>query len=194
MATHALREQEALRRIATLVVQETSQAQVFEAIASEAMQLLRTDAVRIVRYDGDGGVVLAGSGQPEVTPPGFRFPLDGETVAARIFQEGKPARQNQYNDLTGSVAESVRASGIRSVVGAPVLVEGRLWGAITTGMTREEPLPPETESRLGEFTTLMATAISNAEARAEVELLAEEQAALRRVATLVARGVPSAEL
>ena len=187
-------EQAALRRVATLVAQETSQAKVFAAIAREAMQLLRTDAVRIVRYDGDGGVVLAGSGQPEVTPPGFRFPLDGDTVAARIFREGKPARQDEYNELGGSLAESVRAAGIRSVVGAPVLVEGRLWGAITTGMTREEPLPPDTESRLGEFTALMATAISNAEARAEVERLAEEQAALRRVATLIARGVPSAEL
>jgi GAF domain-containing protein len=55
-------------------------------------------------------------------------------------------------------------------------------------MTREEPVPPDTESRLGAFTALMATAISNAEARAEVERLAKEQAALRRVATLVARG------
>jgi GAF domain-containing protein len=194
MATHALREQEALRRIAILVAQETSQAQVFEAIASEAMHLLRTDAVRIVHYEGDSGVVLAGSGQPQVTPPGFRFPLDGDTVAARIFRQGKPARQDEYNELSGSLAESVRAAGIRSVVGAPVLVEGRLWGAITTGMTREEPLPADTESRLGEFTALMATAISNAEARAEVERLAEEQAALRRVATLVAQDVPSSEL
>jgi signal transduction histidine kinase len=179
-------EHAALRRVATLVAEEAAQEQVFDTIASEAMQLLRTDAVRIVRYDGDSGVVLAGSGQPEVTPPGFRFPLDGDTVAARIFRQGKPARQDEYNELSGSLAEAVRALGIRSVVGAPVLVEGRLWGAITTGMTREEPLPPDTESRLGEFTALMATAISNAEARVEVERLAEEQAALRRVAVLVA--------
>jgi hypothetical protein len=40
---------------------------------------------------------------------------------------------------------------------------------------------------MGQFTELMATAIANAEARAEVGL-ADEQAALRRVATLVAHG------
>jgi PAS domain S-box-containing protein len=180
-------EHAALRRVATLVAEEAAQAEVFDAIASAAMQLLRTDFVRIIHYDGDGGVVLAGSGQPEVAPPGFRVPLDGETVAARIFRQGKPARQDEYKEVGGSVVESVRAAGIRSVVGAPVLVEGRLWGAISTGMTREEPLPPDTESRLGEFTALMATAISNAEARAEVERLVDEQAALRRVATLVAQ-------
>jgi PAS domain S-box-containing protein len=188
-------EQTALRRLATLVAQEPSQTQIFGAIAEAAMQLLRTDAVRIVRYDGESGVVLAASGQPEVTPPGFRFPLDGETVAARIFRQGKPARQDEYKELSGPVADPVRAAGIRSVVGAPVLAGGRLWGAITTGMTQEEPLPPDTESRLGEFTALMATAISNAEARAEAERLAEEQAALRRVATLVAQGAsPSSVL
>jgi GAF domain-containing protein len=181
-------EQTALRRLATLVAQEPSHAQIFGAIAEEAMQLLRTDAVRIVRYDGESGVVLAASGQPEVTPPGFRFPLDGETVAARIFRQGKPARQDEYEELSGAVADPVRAAGIRSVVGVPILVEGKLWGAITTGMSREEPLPPNMEARLGEFTALMATAISNAEARAEVERLVDEQLALRRVATLVAQG------
>ena len=40
----------------------------------------------------------------------------------------------------------------------------------------------------------MATAIANAEARAEVQRLADEQAALRRVATLVARDTPSTDV
>jgi signal transduction histidine kinase len=51
------------------------------------------------------------------------------------------------------------------------------------------------------FTEPVATAIANAEGRAQLEeshdelrRLADEQAALRRVATLVARGVPAAEV
>jgi signal transduction histidine kinase len=188
-------EQAALRRVATLVAEETSQVQVFAAIAREAIQLLGTDALRIVRFDGESGIVVAASGEPEVTPPGFRIPLDDDTVSARIFRQRAPVRQDDYGTgSSGPVAEAVRAYGIRSAVGVPVFVEGRLWGAITTGMTREEPLPPDTESRLGEFTMLMATAISNAEARAEVERLAVEQAALRRVATLVAQNAARAEI
>jgi signal transduction histidine kinase len=58
------------------------------------------------------------------------------------------------------------------------------------GAGAEQPLPPDTESRLESFTELVATAIANAESRARLARLAEEQAALRRVATLVARGVP----
>ena len=82
---------------------------------------------------------------------------------------------------------------MRSAVGAPIVVEGRLWGAMIAASTHDAPLPPDTESRIGQFTELMATAIANAEARAEVARLADEQAALRRVATLVAQGArPSA--
>ena len=58
---------------------------------------------------------------------------------------------------------------------------------------RPEPLPEDTEARLTDFTELVATAIANIESRAALARIAEEQAALRRVATLVARqGRPGA--
>jgi signal transduction histidine kinase len=77
---------------------------------------------------------------------------------------------------------------VRSAVATPILAEGRLWGAMIAASTHDDALPPDTESRIGQFTELMATAIANAEARAQVARLADEQAALRRVATLVAEG------
>src|SRR5262249_47572314 len=46
------------------------------------------------------------------------------------------------------------------------------------------------EERLAGFSELVATAISNAQAQEDLRSLAEQQAALRRVATLVARRVP----
>jgi signal transduction histidine kinase len=55
-------------------------------------------------------------------------------------------------------------------------------------------MPPDTEARLVSFTELVATAIANAQSRAALARLAAEQAALRRVATLVARGVPPEEV
>jgi GAF domain-containing protein len=77
---------------------------------------------------------------------------------------------------------------MRSGVGVPVSVQSRLWGVIIVGSGREDPLPPATEARLAGFTELVASAIANAEAREELRTMAEEQAALRRVATLVAGG------
>jgi hypothetical protein len=73
-------------------------------------------------------------------------------------------------------------------VGTPIIVEGRLWGVMAAGSRRQEPMAADTEARLTQFTELLATAVANAESRAGLARLAEEQAALRRVATLVARG------
>src|SRR5262249_56177087 len=50
--------------------------------------------------------------------------------------------------------------------------------------------PPDTEERVAQFAELVSTAISNVESRTKVERLANEQAALRRVAVLVAEGAP----
>jgi PAS domain S-box-containing protein len=186
-------EQAALRRVATLIAREASQAEVFRAIAEGIRQLLGTEEMRMLRYDGDrSALVVANSGNQEVLPIGSRHPLDGDNAASRVFRTVRPARIDDYGSASGQFAEPARSIGIRCVVGAPILVEGQLWGAMVAGTTQAEPLPPDTESRLGQFTELMATAIANAEARAEVERLAEEQAALRRVATLVAEGAAAA--
>src|SRR5947208_5964619 len=65
---------------------------------------------------------------------------------------------------------------------------------MAVGSSRPEPLPAETEMRIAAFTELVATAIANSDARTEIERLAQEQAALRRVATLVARGAETREV
>ena len=85
-------------------------------------------------------------------------------------------------------------TGPRSSVAVPVSAENRLWGCIVVAFSRQELLPPDAEARLASFTELVATAIANAESRAALTRLADEQAALQRVATLVARGVPPVEI
>jgi GAF domain-containing protein len=189
-------EQAALRRVATLVAQEAPQAQIFRAIAEEIGRLLGTDEIRLLRYEVEHDAVVVGSwgGRPDAFPVGSHQILEGDTAAARVRLTGRSARIDDYGTPVGPLADTARSIGVRSAVAAPILVEGRLWGAITTGSTAEQPLPPETEARLGQFTELMATAIANAEARAEVERLADEQAALRRVATLVARASSPVEI
>ena len=181
-------EQAALHRIATLVAQEAPQAEVFGAIAEEIGGLLGAEEVRMLRFDSDGSaVVVAGLGRPDAFPLGLRLHLEGDSVALRVRRTQQPARFDDYRVAAGPDAETARSIGVRAVVGVPVFVEGRLWGAISAGSTHDKPLPADTESRLDKFTKLMATAIANAEARAEVHRLADEQAALRQVAVLVAQ-------
>jgi len=188
-------EQTALRRLATLVAQEAPQSEVFRAIAEEIARLLGIEEIRMLRFDGESSAVVVGSsGRRDVFPLGSRQRLEGDTVAPRVLRTARTARIDNYREAGGPLAETVRSLGIQTAVGAPILVEGRLWGAIITGSTSDASLPPDTESRLVHFTELMATAIANAQARETLQRLADEQAALRRVATLVAQGVPPAEL
>src|SRR5207249_2561261 len=120
-------------------------------------------------------------------PVGIRASLDGTNVTALVFRTGRPARIDNFEHASGQIGAITQELGIRSAVGAPIVVEGQPWGVMIATSNEDEPLPAGTESRMAAFTELVATAISNTEARVEVGRLVEEQAALRRVATLVAR-------
>jgi PAS domain S-box-containing protein len=183
-------EQAALRRVATVVARGGSRRRVFNAIADEVRRLIDADFIDMLRYEDDRiAVSVAGRGTADETfPVGARYELGGDNAASLVLRRGQPVRIDNYDrTATGRIAETARPIGIRSVVGAPLVVDDRLWGAVTIGTTGEKPLPPDAEARLGDFTELMATAIANTETRAELQGLADEQAALRRVATLVAR-------
>jgi hypothetical protein len=188
-------EHAALRRVATLVAREVAQPELFNAIADELRLLIGMTEVRMLRFDGDHSAVVVGcSGSRDVFGVGSRQHLIGDSAVDRIFRTGRTVRIDDYATVSGPVADTARSIGIRAVVAAPIVVNGRLWGAITTGSTNDDPLPPEAESRLAEFTDLLATAIANAESGAEVRRLADEQAALQRVATLVSQAAAPAEI
>jgi GAF domain-containing protein len=191
-------EQAALRRVATLVAGEVPPEEVFAAVAGEAGRLLHADFTCMSRYDPDGAirVVAAWSSTGSALPAqvGIRACLGGQNIATLVFQARRPVRIDDYPGASGPVAEAFREFSIRAAVGVPVSVEGRLWGVMVVGSTREGPLPAGTEAHLAGFTELAATAIANAQARMELRGFAGEQAALRRVATLVARAAAPEEV
>jgi signal transduction histidine kinase len=193
-------EQAALRRVATLVAGGAPPEEVFTAVTAEVGRLLEVDFTHLCRYDPDGAATTAGVWNPAggvgPVPGETRWSLGGWNVTTSVFETGRPARIDDYGDASGAGAVVEREWGFRSAVGVPISVEGRLWGFMLAAYTHEEPLPADTEARLARFTELVATAIANAEGRAQLEeshdelrRLADEQAALRRVATLVAHSV-----
>jgi signal transduction histidine kinase len=184
-------EQAALRRVATLVARGASPPQVFSAVAEEVAQRLGTEVAKVLRYEPDGtATVVGGWSVPGMDIPiGTRLTVEGQGVAVSILRTGRPARVERQEGPAGSVAACFASLGVHSGVGSPILVEGRLWGVAIAGSTHPDPPPAGSEDRILAFTELVATAIANAEARAGLRRIVEEQAALRRVATLVARGV-----
>ena len=188
--------QAALRRVATLVASEASPVELLETVAEEVARVVDVEAVGMLRFEPDGTATLVAQSDTPWDPPplGTRFALEGENVVTAVFRTSEAARLDDWAEATGPVAAMASALGIRSSVATPIVVEGRLWGTLIAVTSQSTPLPRETDSRIGEFTELVATAIANAEARDERSRLVEEQAALRRVATLVAEGAAPAEV
>ena len=164
-------EQAALRRVATLVARPAPPREVFTAVAEEVGRLLAADLAILVRYDPPGTLEVAGTwtstGGPAPAPVGGRLPVGGHNVTTLVHQTGR-ARIDDYDPVSGTIGQVATDWGLRSSVGVPVSVEGRLWGAMVAAFTHPEHLPGDTETRLAGFTGLVATAIANAGAQAEV--------------------------
>jgi signal transduction histidine kinase len=183
--------QGALGRVATHVAEGDEPESVFTAVAHEAARILRVGAVSLLRYDAEANVLvkLFGThGGRSPVPDGTSIALEDAPLEATVLETSEAARLDDWSDLPGPVVAGHIAKGFGQGVAAPVIINNSIWGFISAFGEADEVLPSGSEVRLGEFTRLMASAISNAEARSALRSLAEKQgAALRRVATLVAQ-------
>jgi signal transduction histidine kinase len=187
-----LREHAALRRVATLVARQPPPAQVFGAVTREAGMLLgarMTGLLRVEPGEREAVIVAGWSREPGVALPiGSRGVLDGRGLVGRIMQSGRPVRLEDYDEAGGRIAAQMREIGVRSAVAGPIVLGERIWGALSAAWPAGESIPAGAEERVAAFAELVSYAIDNAETRFDLQRLAEEQAALRRIATLVAQG------
>jgi signal transduction histidine kinase len=190
-------EQAALRRVATLVGAGGMPEDIFGAVSDEVRQLVGIDVTSMFRCEWDdrltllavrarsGPVLDSVIGRQIRLGPAFRALLDG----------GRPQRLDAAGvaHWIGDLPEA-RALGLRASIGVPIIVEGRPWGAIFASATTTDALPAGAEQPFAQFTELVATAIANAQARSDLRKLAEEQAALRLVATYAMSGADADDI
>ena len=189
-------EQAALRRVAEVVARHAPAEQVLAVVTEELSRLLGVSMVRTVRFEPDGSAtVLAAHGlADDRLTGGANFPIPDGSVIERVFRTGRPARVDDFAEVEGPIGVILREQGAGAGVAGPIVVDGRLWGAMAVGAPNAETLPPGSEERLVRFAELVSTAIANIESRKKVEQLVAEQSALRRVAELVARHAPPERL
>ena len=181
--------QASLRRLALLIARGEQPGHVFAAVTKEVLRHFGAGdggTARMVRYELDGtATLLANEGQAgphvRVGQRWENYPEAGLT--ATVQQTGRPARVDDYRELPDG--QHFVDEGLISAVGMPIHVNGRLWGMIAVG-TGRGPLPPDTETRMGEFTDLVATAVADAQSRAELtssraRIVAAADAARRRI-------------
>jgi PAS domain S-box-containing protein len=160
-------EQAALRRVATAVARGGSPDDVFAATVAELHAVVGADSTGLMRYEADGSCTYLAAAGENGYVVGSRIPLVGRSVTAEVRRTGRIGRIDDLARASGPNAERLRASGLRSGVGAPIVVDGRLWGVMVCGWT-DGPPPTAAEVRAAQFTDLVGTAIANAENRAEL--------------------------
>lgn len=181
------REQGALRRVATLVAEGPNADELFAAVAREVADAVGIPVVGLLRFEHDRTVTMVGIAGDTSFTVGSRWPVEDEGLAGMILATGRPARKEDYSTMPGPLGAAVRADRMTTTVGVPIVVEGSIWGCMVGAARGSGGIPDGTDERLARFTELIAIAIANGEAREHLSELAAEQAALRRVATLVAR-------
>lgn len=165
-----VREQAALRRVATAVAEGDEPAAIFQLVALEAAQMLGLRAGGVTRLLGNAWEVRGAyvRGAPGV-PVGAFGPLVPGGEFERVAVTRMPVRVDRFPD--GDPSPAARA-GYRSFLVAPVVVGGAVWGAVSVGDDRALVLPAEAETVLGDFAHLVGVAIENAQQRADLAILA----------------------
>jgi signal transduction histidine kinase len=167
-----LKEQAALRRVAMLVARDAPARVIFESVCEEVAAVLGVTTTNLVRYEDDGTASVVGAwaqeGAPLMPVASVPLPLDGGTVAPRVQRSGRTVRIDDYGGLDDALALRLREVGIRSAVGAPIVVAGRLWGAVIAADARPYHLPADAEQRLSTFAQLITDALANTDAREQL--------------------------
>jgi signal transduction histidine kinase len=160
-------EHAALRRVATLVARGAPRDEVFQAVAAEAGRLLGARTATVLRVESAQSAVVEASwaqgGAP--VPVGSRGALDGRGLVGRILRTRAAVRIDDFDDVGGAVARQMRDLGIRSGVGGPIVVGGRIWGALGAAWPEQVPPPQGAEHLLASFAELVAASLYNSEAR-----------------------------
>ena len=167
-----LQEQAALRRVAMLVARDAPARVIFESVCEEVAAVLGVTTTNLVRYEDDGTATVVGAwaqeGAPLMPVASIPLPLDGGTVAPRVQRSGRTVRVDDYGGLDDVLARRLREVGIRSAVGAPIVVAGRLWGAVIAADSRAYHLAPDAEQRISTFAQLITDALANTDAREQL--------------------------
>jgi signal transduction histidine kinase len=187
-------EQAALRRVAELAAHEAPAGQVLRAVAVETSALAGVDFTALLRYEPDGStLIVALDGAPAGVAVGMRAPGTGDGAAQRVWTTGRPASIDNLGEMSGRWPQLAHRHGFNASVGVPIVMHGGLWGALVA-VGRREAFSRSIEEHVSNFAELAGAAVSAADAREELKLLANEQAAVRRVAELVARGATLDEI
>jgi serine phosphatase RsbU (regulator of sigma subunit) len=143
-----------------------------------------TAAILLVEEDGETLAARAAKGLEEEVERGFRLPI-GAGFAGRVASTRAPVVISDLNDSEIEVVNPlIREKGVRSLLGVPLIVEGRLVGVLHVGTLRMRKFDEDDVHLL----TLVADRAALAIERAR--LAPQHRIAMRLQQSLLPRSLP----
>ena len=179
----ARRRLESLQQVTDAALAYMSEDELLTELLTRLTAVLQTDTAAILKLDADGETLRAraAKGIEEEVEQGVTIPV-GRGFAGRIAAERRPIviPDVDHADILNPI---LREKGIRSLLGVPLLVEGRVIGVLHVGSLTPREFSPDDRQLLQLAADRAAPAIENAQ-------LFEQ----RRVAEVLQRTLMPAEL
>jgi diguanylate cyclase (GGDEF)-like protein/PAS domain S-box-containing protein len=163
-----LHEHAAVARVAGAVAAGADADEIYSLVAQQVAALLDADAGAVVRFDPDDMATCVATWSVPgfgVIEPGTTWGLEEHSAAAQVYRTGIAARADDYDEGDSGIGGRLARHGARAGVAAPIHVDGRLWGAISTATSRPRALPDDAPVRLARFAELVGLAVANANER-----------------------------
>ena len=182
--SESLEQQTAISGILRVISNSPDDVQpVLNSVAEHAARICEAQYTEIFIVDGDALRIVAGFGEVG-RPVDEPFPLDRSTIAGRTVVDMEPIHvpdvQHAGNGFALGRAYGQKF-GHRTILGVPLIREGRALGAITIRRTEVRPFEQKHIALLSTFADQAAIAIENArllrELNREREALAKQHQA-----------------
>jgi GAF domain-containing protein/anti-sigma regulatory factor (Ser/Thr protein kinase) len=132
-ADRAVGVMRAVQRVTDAALASLSLEELLAALLERISEILHSDTAAVLLLDGEGRVLRAraAKGIEEEVEQGVRIPV-GSGFAGRIAAERRPifVPDVDHADILNPI---LRAKGIKSLLGVPLLVEGRVIGVLHVG-------------------------------------------------------------
>jgi GAF domain-containing protein/anti-sigma regulatory factor (Ser/Thr protein kinase) len=190
---------EALHRITDAALAHLTEEELLQELLQRIAEIMEIDTVAILLLEGDELRARAARGIEEEVEQGVRVPL-GRGFAGRIAAERRPITlpDVDHADVHNPL---LRAKGIRSLLGVPLLIEGRVIGVLHVGSLTPRVFTADDTALLQLAGDRAALAIEHGrvfarerEARHAAELATRRLQALQRVTDAALAYLPEEDL
>ena len=186
-----LEQQTATAEILKVISSSPSDVQpVFDAIVRNAVKLCDSMFANVFRYDGElvhyvaSHNVESGAARDRLTQK-YPMPPDRTQISGRTVLSGSTERMQDVFEDPDYDHEFARLHGWRSMLGVPMVREGKVLGAIVVGWSAPGQVSPGYEQLLKTFADQAAIAIDNVRLFNETREALEQQTAISEILRVI---------